>query len=142
MLLNRRDIGSNVKTVLDAVSEVKTVVRTNARIDIANYYSSDLPLVEIMEADESPDVELTGRRQMSFLDLTLRVYFLEWGEFPNTTYETLIKKIRNAIGNNFNLNDTANGAWVVGVGEIQGTMPLYSLDIKVRVKYYLELTDV
>ena len=142
MKLNRRDIGSNVASVLQALTEVKNVVRSNARLDISNYYETDLPLIEIKEAAETPDVELTSQRQMSFLDLTLRVYFVEWGEFPNSTYETLIKKIRNIIGNNFTLNETANGAWVVGVGEIQGAMPLYYLDLDCRVKYYLEQCDV
>lgn len=142
MELNRRDILSNFKTILDAISEVTTVVRSNSILDISNYYSTELPLIEIQEANEVPDKELTSMRQMAYLDLVLRVYFVEWGEVPNATYETLLKKIRNKIGDNFRVNDTANAAWVVGVGKIEGEVPLYHLDIDVRVKYYLDLTDV
>lgn len=142
MELNRRDLLSNFATILDMISEVQTVVRSNAVLDISKYYTTDLPLIEIQEANETPDRELTSMRQLAFLDLVLRVYFVEWGEIPTATYETLIKKIRNQIGNNFNINNTASGAWVVGVGKVEGEMPLYHLDLDVRVKYYLDLTDV
>lgn len=142
MLLNRRYIGNSVATILDMISEVKTVVRSKNALDITNYCYTNLPLVEIREARESPSPELTGMRQMSWLDLVLRVHFIEWGDWPSETYELLVKRIRDAIGNNFTLNDSANGAWVVEVSEVSGSMPLYYLDIRVRVKYYLQLEDV
>jgi hypothetical protein len=123
------------------ISEVKTVVRSKASVDITNYCYSQLPLVDIIEARETPSPELTSMRQMSFLDLVLRVYFIEWAEWPGTEYENLVKKIRDAIGNNFTLDGAANAAWVVEVSEVTGVMPLYHLDIRVRVKYYLELED-
>lgn len=140
MLQNRRDILANLKTALTAVTELKTVVRTYGGVDIGEYLETDLPLADIVEPEEDPQ-DLTGQRQMIFIDTRVVVYFVHWGVAPNATYETLMKKIRNKIGDSFTLTETATGCWVVSVSKVTGNFPLFSFELGLKIKYYLEEKD-
>lgn len=141
MSQNRRDALAALATLIGAITEVKTVRRVSMPIDITQWAESELPLVEIREPDESAASELTNMRQLTSLNIVLRVWFVIWGEVPTTTYETLEKKIRNKIGDNFKLNDTVNGVWVTNISKVDGEMPLYHFDIILRLKLYLELQN-
>jgi ERCC4-related helicase len=150
MAFNRRDILSNLKTILEGVTGITTVVRSyglnavearaNEGMDISQYASTDLPLIDINEPMESADEELTSRRSVMFLETYLRVWFVDWNDQPQTTYETLMKRIRDAIGNNFTVNSTATACWVISVSAISGELPLFYYDIGLRLKYYLDQT--
>ena len=138
MALNRRAILSGLAAVLAEITEVKTVVRTLLDADMKIYATTVLPLIEVQEPDETEDRSLTSQRQIMFLDTVIRVWFVRWGADPNSTYETLVTKIRNKIGDHFTINETATGAWVTRVTGIEGAMPLYHFDMSIRVKYYLD----
>jgi hypothetical protein len=75
------------------------------------------------------------------LDVALRVYFVSWAEIPATTYETFVKKIRDKIGANFKLNNSASGVWVDSITELFGEMPVYFFDISLVCRYYLDETS-
>ncbi len=140
--MNRRDVLSGLKTILSSVSGIKTVVRTYADLVLsASYKTTDLPLIEIREPEEYPETELTGMRQMELLNLTLRVWFIDWAESPTSTYETLVKDIRNKIGGSFTVGDSAVACWVNNVGIVEGEMPLFHFDIALRTKVYLNLQN-
>lgn len=139
--LNRRAALSQLATTLDTVvTELKTVVRTLQPLDITQYSNSQLPLLEIREPAELPNEELTSMRQLAELTTVLRLYIVVWGESPTTTFENLIKAIRDAIGSNFRLEDKSNAAWVVEVSQVEGRMPLYWIELGVKLLYYLDLT--
>jgi hypothetical protein len=142
MSLNRREVLSNLASILATTTGITTVVRTYRDIDIMKYASTALPLIELQEPDEAPDEEMTSMMQIAFLDMKARVWFITWGENPTSAYEALVQAVRNKIGANFKLNDTATGCWVVGVGKIEGEMPLFHFDLALRLKYYLSLQDV
>lgn len=139
--LNRRDALSNLATILATTTGITTVVRTYGDIDITKYSSTQLPLIEVQEPEETPDEEMTSMKQIAFLDLILKVWFVTWGMAPTSTYEDFVKAIRNKIGANFKLNDTATGCWVISVTKVEGEMPLFHFNISLRLKYYLDLTN-
>ncbi|MHA1386760.1 MAG: hypothetical protein ACTSR3_23640, partial [Candidatus Helarchaeota archaeon] len=124
-------------TIVDNISEVKTVVRSYLDIDVVNYKESELPLVNIREPSEESYESMTSQRSIMDLKIVLRVYFVSWNETPTTTYETLVKKIRDAIGENFTLNGKASGTWVDTISALDGNLPVYFFDIELTCRYYL-----
>jgi len=86
---------------------------------------------------------MTSQRSMMSLTAKLMVYFVDWAIDPDATkYEDLVKKIRNKIGDNFTLNDTATECRVIGISIILGTMPVYSFLIDLETRYYLNEKNV
>ena len=137
---NRRDVLAQLKIVLDEITEIKTVVRVylEAEFDITQYAQADLPLIAIPEPAEETDEEMTSQRSLMALATKLVVYFIDWAVDPDATkYEALIKKIRDKIGANFTLNDTATEARVMSVSSVLGTMPIYNFVVGMEMKYYL-----
>jgi len=139
--LNRRNILAGLETILKTITSVKAVVRSYMPVDIEQYATTSLPLIEIREPAESPDAEMTSRRQIVNMDTAIRVFFLSWAESPAVAYESLVKEIRNKVGVNFNVSGTATACWVVGVGQVNGEMPLYQFSMTLRVRYYLNEQD-
>lgn len=140
--LNRRDILAGLATLLDTLAELTTVVRSYNEPDILQYKEANLPLLHIVEPVEDEDTALTAHRQIMTLNIETKVYFVSWAQTPSATYEALVTKIRNLIGGNFHVNQTAIGCWVTDVTALQGQMPLYSFGISLRTKYYLDQQDV
>jgi hypothetical protein len=139
--MNRRDLLAALQTLLTSVTGVTTVVRTHTAIDLTQYLSTQLPMVEIIEPAENTDQELTGRRQMVAFDLSLNVHFLVWGNSPVTAYETLVKNIRDKIGSDFCLGGKATGVWVTATRAPEGEYPLFKFVIDLTAKYYLDETS-
>jgi len=137
MTENRRTVLANLITALGNVSGVNTVLRFYINLDITQYTEAELPLIAVKEPAEDNDQELTGRRAMVSLDTKIRLYFVSWGITPTSTYETLMKNIRDEIGGDFNLDSSSVATWVTDVSEIDGDMPLYFVDIGLRSLYYL-----
>lgn len=142
MTLNRRDALATLKTKLEEISEVKTVVRSYMEIDITNYKTADLPLINIIEPAEEAEEQMTSMRAIMELLVRLKVWFVDWAEDPDVTiYETLIKKIRDKIGANFKLDNTVTGVWVLDVSLVDGELPVYNIEIGLAMKYYLSQQD-
>lgn len=137
---NRREVLLALKTILEEISEVETVVRTylETEFDITQYATDELPLVAIPEPLEETDEEMTSQRSMMALGTKLIVYFVDWAIDPDATiYEALIKLIRDKIGDNFTLNDKATEARINSVSPVLGTMPVYNFVMELEMKYYL-----
>ena len=134
-----------LKIILEEISEVETVARTyfGTDFDITQYSTADLPIIVISEPAEETFEEMTSQRSMMSLTAKLMVYFVDWAIDPDATkYEDLVKKIRNKIGDNFTLNDTATECRVIGISIILGTMPVYSFLIDLETRYYLNEKNV
>lgn len=142
MAENRRNLLANLATALANVSGVTTVVRHySEELDITQYTESQLPLIGIKEPTEEPEEEMTSMRAMMWLGLNLKVYFVHWGISPDATYETLMKKIRDKIGNDPNLNSSSVFTYVGEVSEISGSLPLYTFTLTLMSRYYLNQQD-
>jgi len=141
--MSRAEVLSNLETILGAVSEIKTVVRSyfGANFDITQYSTTDLPLVVIPEPEETTHQELTSHRAIMNLSLDLIVYFLSWGVSPIDSYESLVKAIRDKIGANFTLNGSATEARVNRISSISGNLPVYWFVIELELRYYLNETS-
>lgn len=142
MSQNRRDILSNLATLLGAVTGVTTVVRSLREIDITQYNEAQLPLVNLIEPDEDSAGEMTSMRSLMGLNPMVSVFFIRWGEDPDSTYENLEKNIRDQIGDNFTINGTCSGAWVTSVSPVTGEMPLFRFDIEISCEYYANLKNI
>lgn len=149
MALNRRDILSGLKTILGTVVGIKTVVRSyggggDARtsgeegIDITQYAESDLPLIDLLEPEELNEEEMTNRRSIQLLDTMLRVYFVDWNDNVQGTYETFVKNIRDKVGAEFRVNGTSTACWIVNISKVLGEVPVWHIEFDLRVKYYLD----
>ena len=136
--LNRRDLLSTLKTALESVSGVTSVVRSYADIDILIYKSTELPLINVVEPLEDNFGEETARHSMQFLDLKLKVWFVSWAEVPTSTYETLMKNIRDKLGAEFTLSQTATACWITSIEKLEGEMPVYNFEMSLRAKYHLD----
>lgn len=137
---NRRDVLGQLKEVLAAITEIKTVVRTylEGEFDITQYAIEDLPLIAIPEPAEDTEEGMTSQRSIMALVTKLRVFFVDWAIEPNVTkYESLVKNIRDTMGANFTLNDTATEARIMSVTSVLGTMPVYNFVMDLEVRYYL-----
>ena len=144
MTENRRDLLAALAAAVahDQISEVITVVRHySEEFDITQYAEVELPLIAIKEPSESPEEECTSMRAMMWLEATLKVYFVHWGISPDATYGTLMKAIRDKIGNDPNLNSSSVFTHVRGVSEIGGEMPLFSFTLDLACRYYLDQTS-
>ena len=143
---DRRSVLAALKTILEEISEVEeSVVRTylGTDFDITQYAISDLPLIVISEPAEDTFEEMTSQRSMMSLTAKLMVYFVDWAIDPDATkYEDLVKKIRNKIGANFTLNDTATECRVADISTILGTLPVFNFVIGLEVRYYLNEKNV
>lgn len=139
MALNRRDILAELETILGTISGITTVVRSYNKegIDITQYADSDLPLIDLIEPAESNDEEMTSRRSIQFLEIVLRVYFVDWNDKIQSTYEAYIKNIRDKIGLEFKVNNTVTACWIIDISKVAGEVPVWYLDITLNVKYYL-----
>lgn len=137
---NRRAILSALETILKTVSGITTVVRSYGEegIDITQYAEAELPLIDLNEPAEENDDEMTSRRSIQFMDTVLKVYFVDWNDAVQSTYETFVKNIRDKVGANFTVNQTATGCWVTDVSQVKGELPLWHIEFDLRVKYYLD----
>jgi len=135
--MNRRAVLSNLKTVLEAAVGITTVVRSYSEYDISQVGSANLPLIVIPEPGEDNDPELTSMRAMSTLDTTIKIYFVDWNDTVQSTFGTLVKNIRDQIGNNFTLNTAATTCRVMSISSVQGELPLWFFEIDLRTRYYL-----
>lgn len=139
---NRRTIPAKLKTILEEIAEIKTVVRVYLdSFDITQYAMADLPLVAIPEPAEETDNEMTSQKSLMRLATQLVVYFLHWGITPDVTYGTLLKKIRDKLGVNFTLGGVVTETRVDAISAILGTMPLYNFRINLEMKYLLDETS-
>jgi len=140
----RENVLAALKTVLEEITEIKTVVRVYlSEFDITQFSQAELPLVAIPEPSEETDEESTSQRSMMALATRLLVYIIDWAIDPDSTkYDALVKKIRDKIGDNFTLNDTTTECRVASVSAIMGTMPVYDFTVDLEMKYYLNEKDV
>ena len=140
MAQNRRSVLAAFAILMDAISQVTTVVRTYRPIDITQRVQADLPLLNIIEPDEEPEEHMTSMREMAWLTLNMRLYFLHWEETPNPTYGGLVKAIRDKVGDSFRVSNTATSALIESITTISedSEMPLYWMDFEVAIKYYLD----
>lgn len=152
MALNRRAALAMLKTKLEEITEVKTVVRSYGgrtvrgtadieSFDITNYITTELPLIEIQEPAEETEQQNVGMRAIMELACTLKLWFVSWAEIPAGAYETLVKKIRDKVGANFKLDNTVTGVWVIGVSLVSGELPVYNIEIELAMRYYLNQED-
>lgn len=137
MALNRRDTLDAFSTLMSAVSGVGNVVRSLVPVDIKQYTIAQLPLINIIEPPEDVQDQMTSMRAMQNLALNVRTYFVYWGADPDSTYEALMKAIRDRIGAGFKVSNTATAAQVGLITELDGEMPLYFFDIEIVITYYL-----
>lgn len=65
---------------------------------------------------------------------------MHFEETPDAVYGGLVKAIRDKIGNNFRVSNTATSALIDSISAIgEGSeMPLYWMDFEVAIKYYLD----
>lgn len=139
---NRRDLLANLKIALEAVTGVTTVVRHYAEeLDVSKYKERDMPLIAIHEPSEAAEEELTSMRAMMWLEVSLKVYFMDWELVVGSTYETLLKNIRDAIGADPRLNSSTVFTYVGDISAVIGEMPLYSFTIELKSRYYLDQTS-
>jgi len=141
MAQNRRDILSELETLIGTVTGVETVVRTYGEADVALnielYASTDLPLVEIMEPEEPTYEEMTSHRALMQLMVDLKVYFVDWNTDVQDSYETLMKNLRDKIGGDFKLGNTTIESRVDSISPVEGILPLRSFGISLELRYYL-----
>ncbi len=140
MAQNRRSVLTAFAALMDAIAVVTTVVRTYRPVDIKQYTRAELPLINIVEPEEEPEDHLTSMREIAMLTLNMRLYFVHFAEIPDPTYGGLVKAIRDKIGNNFRVSNTATSALIDSITVISedSTMPLYWMDFEVAIKYYLD----
>jgi len=137
MALNRRALIAKLATTLGEITGLMTVVRTYADVDMTLYNEAELPLANVVEpAEEVFENESTQRSMMS-LSLRVRIWFVTWGINPTSTYENLVKAIRDKIGEHFTLDQTATKCQVDSVSGISGEMPLYYFDVVLETRYHL-----
>jgi len=139
--MNRRISLAGLASVVAEIPEIITVVRTYKEIDITQYLAAELPLVEIREPEEVPVAELTGQRALQSLEVTLKVWFVNWGDNPLAAYEELMRLLRNKIGANFTLAGETCATWITRISPIDGTMPVFWYEMGLTMHYYLNQKD-
>jgi len=141
MAENRRTLLASLKTALEDVVGEDHVVRHYAEeLDISKYRERDLPLIAIHEPAESTETELTSMRAMMWLEIKLKVYFMDWELVVGSAYEALLKSIRDKIGGDPNLNSSSVFTYVGTISEVAGEMPLYTFTMELMSRYYLDQT--
>jgi len=131
-----------LKTTLSAVTGINSVVRSYTELDIKQYSEAELPLIEIVEPSEDPDRELTSQHSLVFFDTKLKIWFVDWNDQPQIIYETIMKRIRDTIGGVFTMECKANACYVTSVAKLEGSVPLYSYEMDLRTKIYLNQKNV
>ncbi len=134
---NRRLVLEELKTQLEAVSGVTTVVRSYGDLDITNYAEAELPLIEIPEPNEPTYTEMTSQRNLMQLEVVLKVWFVDWYTTTQASYETLMKNIRDKIGAKFRLENDAIQCRVDSILKVEGELPLWNYGVVLELKYYL-----
>lgn len=147
MAQNRRDVLSSLKTILEGISGIETVVRSyisqvhvdvpTEGLDISLYSSSDLPLIEVMDPDEETYQELTSHRAMMQLFVKLRVWFVDWNIDVQSAYETIMKNIRDGIGDEFKVDNKAVECRVDNISAPSGSLPVRNFQMDLELRYYL-----
>lgn len=141
MTENRRTLLADLKTLLEGVTGVVTVVRHySEELDISKYKENKLPLIAIREPSEIAEEELTSMRAMQWLEVNLKIYFIDWELVVGSTYETLLKNIRDKIGNDPRLNSSSVFTLVGAISAVGGEMPLYMFTMALKCRYYLDQT--
>ena len=103
MALNRRTALAQLKTTLEEITEIKTVVRSYGgrtvrgaadleSFDITNYTSAQLPLIEIQEPAEDTEQQNTSMRAIMALELILKLWFVSWPRFQLLPMKLLLRK--------------------------------------------------
>ena len=125
MTENRRDVLSNLATALGTVSGVNTVIRHYAEVlDVSKYKESEMALIAIHEPSEIAEEELVSMRAMQWLEINLTVYFMDWELFVGTTYETLLKNIRDKIGSDPRINSSSVFTYVGAISVVGGELKM------------------
>ena len=136
---NRRTVLAKLAVKMAEVDEIKKVIRVYVKnFDLTQFTQAQLPLLAIIEPAEGTDDEMTSQRSLMDLATQFSVHFLHWGITPDPTYETLVKKIRDKVGANFDLDGVVTEARVSDLSVIGGEMPLYNFDMDLEMKYYLD----
>jgi len=135
---NRRTVLAKLAIKMAEVDEIKTVIRVYVKnFDLTQFLQAQLPLLAIIEPAEETDDEMTSQRSLMALATQFVIHFLHWGITPDPAYEILVKKIRDKVGANFDLDGLITEARVDSVSVISGAMPLYNFDMDLEMKYYL-----
>jgi len=139
---NRRLILAKLAVEMGTVVGINTVIRVYSKtFDLTQFTQAQLPLLAIIEPAEETDNEMTSQRTLMALLAQMSLHFLHWGIIPNVTFGTIIKAIRDKIGDNFNLGGLITEIRVAGLSDIAGAMPLFNIDIDLEMKYYLNEMD-
>jgi len=139
---NRRLILAKLAVEMGAVSGINTAIRVYTKtFDLTQFTQAQLPLLAIIEPAEETDDEMTSQRSLMALIAQMSLHFLHWGITPNATFETIIKAIRNKIGDDFDLGGLITEVRIDALSTIGGTMPLFNVDIDLEMKYYLNEMD-
>lgn len=139
---NRRLILAKLAEEMEAVDEIKTAIRVYKKdFDLTQFTQAQLPLLAIVEPAEETDDEMTSQRTLMALVAQMSLHFLHWGITPNATFGTIIKAIRDKIGDNFDLGGLITVARIADLSTIGGAMPLFNVDIDLEMKYYLNEMD-
>jgi len=135
---NRRAVLAELATQIALVSGVVTVQRSYGEFDITQKASSNLPLIEIFEPEEDTYTEMVGRRNLMQLLVSMKVWFVDWNDTPQATYETLMKNIRDKIGSKFKLENDAIECRVDSISAVEGTLPRWSFEMVLELRYYMD----
>jgi len=136
---NRRTVLAKLAVKMAEVDEIKKVIRVYVKnFDLTQFTQAQLPLLAIIEPAEETDDEMTSQKSLMALATQFSIHFLHWGITPDSTYETLVKAIRDKVGANFDLDGVVTEARVSDLSVIGGEMPLYNFDMDLEMKYYLD----
>ncbi len=139
---NRRLILAKLAVEMGTVVGINTAIRVYTKtFDLTQFTQAQLPLLAIIEPAEETDDELTSQRSLMALIAQMSLHFLHWGITPNATFETIIKAIRDKIGDDFDLGGLITEVRIDTLSTIGGAMPLFNVDIDLEMKYYLNEMD-
>ena len=139
---NRRLILAKLAVEMGTVAGINTVIRVYSKtFDLTQFTQAQLPLLAIVEPAEETDDELTSQRSLMVLVAQMSLHFLHWGITPNATFGTIIKAIRDKIGDNFDLGGLITEVRIDALSTIGGEVPLFNVDIDLEMKYYLNEMD-
>ncbi len=139
---NRRLILAKLAVEMGTVAGINTVIRVYSKtFDLTQFTQAQLPLLAIVEPAEETDDELTSQRSLMVLVAQMSLHFLHWGITPNVTFGTIIKAIRDKIGDNFDLGGLITEVRIDALSTIGGEVPLFNVDIDLEMKYYLNEMD-
>jgi len=137
MSQNRRSVLEELAAQLATVSGVTAVQRSYGEIDITQKASTDLPLIEIIEPEEDTYSEMTGQRNLMQLMANLRIWFVDWNDTPQAAYGTLMKNIRDKLGSQFKLGNSAIVCRVDSISAVEGILPRWNFSMVLELRYYM-----